>query len=469
MALSSRRPLRYYLQFVPVTVNAVVFSAAAWLVWYWLLRDMPAVGANPQSQNADEGASAFRPFVHLLGRAVFWFVLALTALSILTTIAAWLHYLYLRRKGRAPLVLKFTAQENRRGVRMWMDALIEKIRRPLLGFVRARLYYDEGVLTPKFTLLGNARTEGKVLRTGILARSRMRMDDVKEYQLRGSVVFFEDMLRLFSLPVSQGAQGQFYQPPVAVEKPENDVAPKKTESPDIRIEEMRRVEGELTNYKAFESGDDVRRIVWKVYARSRDLVVRTPEMFEPYASHLYFYASFHTALGAALGDEAFYKEMLNYYKHRVYTVYLALADKEFELRYMPDQPLAIPESLSEAERHQRTIAASSWQQATPAHDYFQPRAGAVLCISSLNSADDVRHCLEAAGTDAVVYFVRLSGAFRHVVALGWLRRLIFLPPKDRLGRIRGRWIFSPTRLRLKRQEAALEELLTQWGGTVGRF
>ncbi len=68
--------------------------------------------------------------------------------------------------------------------------------------------------------------------------------------------------------------------------------PHSTEDQKIRITIPRRVEGEYVNYKEFETGDNIQRIVWKIYAKSGELVVRIPEIKDPYASHLYFYASF---------------------------------------------------------------------------------------------------------------------------------------------------------------------------------
>jgi hypothetical protein len=259
--------------------------------------------------------------------------------------------------------------------------------------------------------------------------------------------------------VAQPAGGNFYQPPVLRERDEREVSPKKTESTDIRIDQMRRVEGEYLNYKDFEAGDDVRRIVWKVYAKNRDLVVRVPEMFEPYASHLYLYASFHSAIGEAWVSGDYGKEMLNYFKNNVWTVYDTLAAKEFEMRYISDQPVAVPEGLTEAERVGRVISSSSWHRDKNLNSYFNPRQGTVLCISSLTDTRELAQLLDGADSSTVIYFVKLSRTFRHSVALSWLKRLIFLPPKDRLNKLRDRWIFSPLRFQLARREREIETML----------
>lgn len=340
-----------------------------------------------------------------------------------------------------------------------MDTILEGVIRPVLGFVKGRLIYDNDVMTDKFSLLSNKRQKDKVLRVAIAGRSNLALPDIKEYELRGGFIYFQDMLHLFSLAVSQPVSGHFYQPPILTNEDDKDVFPKKTETMDVRIDQVRHTEGELLNYKDFEAGDDVRRIVWKVYAKNRDLVVRVPELFVPYASHLYFYASFHASVKAQWLGEGYLKEMLNYYKNNVWTVYDTLSKKEWEMRYIPDQSLSVPEQLSEAEKTARIISNSGWHTDIPLSNYFKPKQGAVLCVSSLTDPHELESMLEQCDSTTVVYFVKTSRVFRHFVAWGWLKRLIFLPPKDRLNKLRSRWTFSPMRLQVQKREKEIEETL----------
>lgn len=314
-------------------------------------------------------------------------------------------------------------------------------------------------MTDTFTLLSNKRKEKSLLRAAITGRSRMELPDIKEYELKGGFVFFEDMLQVCRLTVAQPISGHFSQPPVLKEDDDREVYPKKTETMDIRIEQLRRVEGEYLNYKDFESGDDVRRIVWKVYAKSGELVVRMPEMFEPYASHLYFYASFQNNLKQQWLSEGYYKEMLNYYKNYVWTVYDTLSKKEWALRYIPDQHFNIPEHLNDLEKTSRIISNSDWNNEKTLQQYFNPKNGTVLCISSLTDIQELQTLLNQADSSTVIYFVKLSGVFRHFAPLTLLKRLLLLPPKDRLNKLRATWLFSPLRLQILKREKEIEALL----------
>ena len=285
------------------------------------------------------------------------------------------------------------------------------------------------------------------------------MPDIKEYSITGGFVFFEDMLQLFSLPVRQRISGHFYQEPESMLLAEKEALPRKANDTNIRIDQMRRVEGDYLNYKDFESGDDVRRIVWKLYAKNRELVVRTPEIFNPFASHIYFYASFHTQLNVLQREGAFAAEMLNYYKNHTWTIYEALSRKEFSVKFIPDQELQLPEAINEAALVKRRISNCVWQKERSLTDYFEPKSGSVICISSMNTEEEVRQMLDQCSNETVVYFIRLSGCFRVFAPWAWFIRIFVKAPEDRLKKIRSRWLLSPMRFQILKREKEISALL----------
>lgn len=443
--------VRYYSQYFPFTLNTLLCIVAAYLGYKLLYA--PASETDPES---------FRPFIMLMGKMVYWFIIVLILTSVISTLISWLYYIWLSKQNKSELELNFVVKtKDGKKNKLYMDATLHGAKRPLLGFVKGRLFYNDDEMTDKFSLLSNKRKENSIWPVAISGRNRLELPDIKEYELKGSFLFFHDMLHLFSLAVHQPVKGQFHQPPVLHKGADNDVSPKKTENTDIRIDQLRRVEGEYLNYKDFESGDDVRRIVWKLYARNRELVVRVPERFEPFASHLYFYASFYTPLKNQLIGEGYLKEMLNYYKNNVWTVYDTLAEKEWAMRYIPDQSFNIPEHLEGSERAARIISNSNWHKDKNLQAYFDTKQGTVLCISSLTDPDELKDILDECNESTVVYYVKLSRTFRHFVAWNWLKRLIFLPPEDRLNKLRTRWTFSPSRLRVQKREKSIEDILSK--------
>ncbi len=449
--------LRYFLQYFPFTLNTALCVAALWFSWYLLYKPAPK----------GEEQSALIPFILLMGKLVLWIFTGLIAVSVISTIICWIMFLMANGKHRSSLKIDFTTETAKgKKNKLFLNATLESAMRPFLGFVKGRIIYDDNQMTDRFSLLSSRKKE-RNMRSAITGKSRMILPDIKEYDLKGGFVYFQDMLHIFSLAVAQPISGHFYQPPLLMDETDADVYPKKTQTLDVRIEQLRRVEGEYLNYKDFEAGDDVRRIVWKVYAKNRELVVRVPEMYEPYASHLYYYASFYAPVKTQWLGEGYFKEMLNYYKNCVWTVYDTLSKKEWNLSYIPDQSFNLPEFTDEAEKTARIISNSNWHKDNDLEHYFNPKHGSVLCISSMTDPNELRNLLERCDSSTVVYFVKASLVMKHFAPLNLIGRLIFLPPQDRLSRLRTRWTFSPLRIQIHRREKEIEAVLSKSDVTWG--
>ncbi len=448
--------IQYAMQYFPFTVNTFLCAVVAWFSWHFIYTPTPK-GEEP---------SQIVPIILLLGKITLGIFLGLIGLSVLSTFVCWIHFLILKRKKKSILKIDFeTVTKKGRKNKLYLNASLEGALRPLLGFVKGCMIYDHDQMTGRFSLLSSKRKEKSIWRLAITGKSQLVLPDIKEYDLNGGFVYFQDMLHLFSLGVAQPLSGHFYQPPLLVTNQDTEVSPKKTETLDVRIDELRRVEGEYLNYKDFEAGDDVRRIVWKVYAKNRELVVRIPERFEPYASHLYYYASFYSALQGKITGNDYLKEMLNYYKNCVWTVYDTLSKKEWNLTYIPDQQFNVAEDNDEAAKTSRIISNSTWQNDKELQQYFNAKHGTVLCVSSLMDTAALEAVLDQCDASTVIYFVKLTRVMKHFAPLNWLRRLLFLPPKDRLSRLRTTWTFSPFRIQLQKREKTIEALLNKSGVT----
>ena len=446
------------MQYFPFTLNTLLCAAALWGGYYLLYKPTPK-GEDP---------SSIMPFIVLMGKMTFLLLALIVILSMLSTIFVWVHYLILKNNDGKLLSIEFTIESRKgRKNRLFLNASLPGALRPFLGFVKGSLIYDNNQMTDRFSLMSAQQKERSIWRLAITGKSRVTLPDVKEYDLKGGFVYFQDMLHLFSLAVAQPVSGHFYQPPVLMQEQDADVFPKKTETLDVRIEQLRRVEGEHTNYKDFEAGDDVRRIVWKVYAKNKELVVRIPEIFEPYASHLNCYASFYADVKGKWLNDDYLKEMLNYFKNNVWTVLDTLSKKEWNMSYIPDQQLNIVEDADDAAKNARIISNSNWHKDKNLAAYFNPKTGTVLCISSLTDPQDLANMLERCDSSTVIYFVRVSQVFKHYAALNLISRLIIRPPKDRLSKLRTRWLFSPMRLQLNKREKTITDLLKKsdviWG------
>jgi hypothetical protein len=444
-----RWKLLYYAQYFPFTANFFICLGLGWLAFSRL---------NVATLKG-ETISPLVPFILVMGKLALLFLAVIVSLSVLSTFACYLWFNYLKMKQPLLLDVQFNIEQKKGTNRLFLYARLRGAVRPFLGFIKGRLWYNDHEFTAGFSLLTNERRKNSFFREAVSGRSRVYLPDIAEYEVKGAFIFFQDMLHLVSLAAPQPVTGHFYQPPIAPEVGNIEVRPRKTESLDTRIDELRRVEGDYLNYKDFEPGDDVRRIVWQVFARNRELVVRTPEPLEPYASHLYFQATFHAFVPDNWLTSGFLAEMLNFYKNNLWSVYRALKTSGWEVRYFPDQEIAIPESIPDEERVPMQLSLCDWQADLTLDRYFKASSAAVMCISSLTHPRELGAMLERCEPSVTIYFVRLSSCFRANLVTGILARIFLQPPGDRLSRLRVRWSLTPLRWSIVQRERQLMDLL----------
>lgn len=432
------RRFRYYFQFFPLTAQGLLILAVFLLSYYVMF-------SAPEAET-DE-VDSFAGILNLLAGNVFWFMLFFVLFGLLSTCISWLIYL-IRKRRKGSVAFKFDTHTSSGGVWVTPD---RRLLQPPLGAVRVRLVYDELELTPRFYWKG-----------GGLARKRtssqfLSFDDVKTYRLRGSFLFFEDLFRIFSFPVYHAQEGDFFRGPQAQPLAMAPTEPRVAETAEVKTRQLRRIPGDFLNYKTFESGDDIRRIVWKLYAKNRELIVRKPEEKDRYASLVYLYASFHNALFRIGANGRFAREMLNYYKNTIWSVYDALLRQDMPVKFEPDQ--LFRSSTEGLEPMRMGLSNCAWQENMGLTAYFDKRKGSVVLISSFNEAADVERLLTEAPRDVKIIMVKLSSVFEHPFLSDWISRIFMRAPEDRLKRVRAHWLFSPLRLPLMRNERTLIKLL----------
>lgn len=443
-----KKKLKLWWQWWPFNRNALILLLLA----IWL---SPMLHPESNRENIND---KLLPFVRLMGNFVAIFLASIITLSLLSTLIAWLYYLWIKKKKGLGLVIQFEQEEKGEQKSSWLSLSLPKAIRPLLGFVQARILYDDNEMTESFGLLSRGKINGKDSNQGIYNKSRIELPYVKEYTIKGAMLFFEDIFRLISIPTFEAHTGHFFQAPKLESVHSKSLQPKQSNEMDVRIDELRKVEGDYLHYKNFESGDDVRRIVWKLYAKNRNLVVRMPERLEPYASKVNFYVSFYQDLGSETWEDKFLAALLNGYKNKIWSLYCALLKQNWDLQYLADQEFSLPESLNEQERIERIISNSTWQSTDQLADMNTSKRASVLVISSLCSVDVVKKLMAEANPDVQIYLLKISDSLRFNQALHWINRLIFIQGNDQQSKLKNRWIWSPLRRRLQKNEQQIEQL-----------
>ncbi len=204
---------------------------------------------------------------------------------------------------------------------------IPKFLLPFLGSISVRLMPSE----KSSSVLTVFQSEALIpfFMRGVL---HWKQELVDLYRIQAIIIYHSDFLSLFRLPLKIDLQANLARWPQVDELKPRFVPVAVAKSEKFRIDELKKIEGEYLSYKTFEEGDDIRRIVWTIYARNRELVIRQPEIMNPYASHINFVPLFYSEnlITAPQGVIRYY---LSEYKQQVWKIYLELCAEGSEVRF----------------------------------------------------------------------------------------------------------------------------------------
>lgn len=437
--------IQYYTQWIPFRVNFYIYLICFWAIY----RITHALQSDTNS---------FIALTLLLCKIAMWFSLSLVVLSLLSVLLSAFYFWYFKKKyNQEAFLLEMNTHTQHKGI-MIIHTRMPYAIRPILGFVYVQLFYEHRQYTDKYLLSDKIRKLWISWRSGIEGKNECTLPLVKEYHFTGALVFFQDMLKMFSIPVKVNYPYKLVNLPQSLSQTDNSYSPKKTDEELMRIEELRKIEGEFLQYKKFDNSDDVRRIVWKIFAKNKELVVRTPEMMNPFASHIYVYASFYSVENTHSGN-IYIDIMLHHFKNNVWTIYDTLAHKEIAAKWIADQYITTGTTTHNAVQHQ--IALCNWHNEKKLHEYCKPAYASIVLIHSLSSEDDVSAFLQQSESNTQIIFVKCSKVFRSNYILHWLSRLFLLPPNDEWRILKSKWILQPIRWRVIQNENKLIKLLKQ--------
>jgi len=204
----------------------------------------------------------------------------------------------------------------------------------------------------------------------------------------------------------------------------------------------------------------VRRIVWKIYAKNKDLVVRIPEILDPYASHAYMYISFFNNFDIA-GNATAEIFFLNYYKSVVWAVYQKLGKEGFEVRYIADQQTPNHYFDDEQQAVQYNITTSNWQKEKDLKSFVNAKDASVVVLSSLCNANEAHELFNNRAAGTVFVLVRLSKSLQHSYLASLLQWLFIKQEKNDVEMYKANWRLSLLRPKVVQNEKKLEAIFAK--------
>ncbi len=394
-------------------------------------------------------------------RLVLWTLVGLCALSLITALATWLYFKRSIENKSIRLQVKFgDGQQAEAGLVPLTILLLGHVLRPMLGTVQSQLIFSEKRVSAKIILDGNIAKPRHWWRSGIRGSGQTLLHDRGLYDVEKILISFCDMLGLISLPCTIPFTQQLYTLPRLQPEKKIKAQPNATEEQIHRIDTPKRVEGEHVNYKEFETGDNIHRIVWKIYAKSGDLVVRIPETKDPYASHLYFYVSFFHGFDGQ--GRIFETELLNVYKDQVRNLFESLQRNDYEVRMPQDQEVPKLAGLSEKKNELFQITAAGWQKQMAASVFVNGNKAAFVCLSALTPVNEVDLILKKLPESVPVVVVKLSNAIPSPFQIK-LKDILFKPAPEPTDGLRNPWLLSALRRGLVENEKKILEALKRRG------
>ncbi len=441
------KKIAYFFSFIPFQLNffVLLFIATGTFVLV----------------QAEYMATVEKTYFILLLKALALFTLVFSVLIIgiafLITLLSWGYFwVYKRTQKESPIQASIGEGEKAQAGYVALGLKAKGIIKPLLGHVKGRIVFSDSAISPALALDQPVFGKGAIVRSALIAGRPVWIPDIKEHEVKKVVVYFEDMFRLFSFPFVLTNIQKLLTIPAESAEINVSVNPDKTVDQDQRTETPKRIQGELFNYKHFESGDDIRRIVWKIYAKNKELVVKIPETMDPYASHIYFHPSFYSA---PMTSAELKNAMLNYYKVKIRQLYEALGRTEFTVKYLPDQELTTPDTNEdENPAWLYQLSTSVWQSEKEALDYMTAKKEGIYCISSLIPAAEVEELLTNKSPDTLVFFVKVSTMWENRSAFNLLS-LLMKTDEHPLDRLKRKWLFSSGRKKIITNEKQIEKYL----------
>jgi hypothetical protein len=402
--------------------------------------------------------SAYRDIFILLLKVVLVFGIALFIFGFVTVLISTVYLKLKEKQGKFSFSISTDVKDEKTGTQT-VKIQICYILKPLMGFIKLRVNYDNEHFSDKFSLVSSS--SAKFFDTSLEGQYEWELPEIREYKIQKVLLYFEDMFQFFSITLPVNTKNSFFTSAITREVSSVNALPRKTEDSTTRINELKRVEGEFFNYKNFESNDDVRRIVWKIYAKNKELVVRIPEIVDPYASHIYLYASFFSSLNF-VGNEIVNIPLLNYYKTMCWSLYVELKKKGLEVRFRPDQDTTNNSFKNEDDRIRYSLSTAVWHISKPLKEFVKINDASIVIVSSLSDPNDVSEILERSGNDISFVFVPLSEAFETNNALSILKWIFIQEEKNNNEVFRSKWNLSAIKAKILQNEKVLYKLIRQY-------
>ena len=341
-----------------------------------LLASVIYISAALLAQNTEELSTFFdrvtfyNALAVLLGLVVLFYILVV----VLPFLWFFLTY-YVLRRNRNQILFKFPRESCAVGQEFQIDAILQRKMRLFFGAIKFKLVFFNYDTTDWYFLLSNQVRKGQLFNSadrGAIVSFALQFRHHGRFRTRYSVVKFEDPFGLLSLPIiereyhSTDRDKNFYIYSVPVLQP-GSLAPyyvKKKSVPSVSEQKFQVAEDFFDN-KRYEPTDDSRRILWPVFGRMRQLLVRIPERDSVIDADVDIYVLFHNSFYIR-DAEWFHTRYDDYLRDIMRFLELLLRQRALSITLHtddePDPPYEHDPHLTGEENLKRQLVSSFWHR-----------------------------------------------------------------------------------------------------------
>jgi len=243
------------ISFLPIKRNALIFSLVLIVAVYFTKIEF--------FEEETIIALYLKLFAWLLGV----FVAIIIGVGFVYTLVCFLHFIINRKRITPKINIGLDGSIKGEAGQVPIMISLPKALLPLLGYIKVRIEFKNGSLSDTIVLNKYSKGFEKLLPKE--GASLIWLPDRKQYHVKGFVISFIDYLQFFRFTTYKKSASSFYLHSAEVDVPLNEINPSKTKEEVEKVKTTRKVQGDFLNYKDFEAGDDVRRIVWKIFAKNK--------------------------------------------------------------------------------------------------------------------------------------------------------------------------------------------------------
>ncbi len=430
MSLPTNRRFRYYALYWPFRWPLFYCMAFA-LALFFYLRSEAGI------------ASYANDVMQLGGKMILAFLVFLPLLSLLTLIGSILFFLF--QKNNLAIAWRHNRLE------------VNRMVQPLMGFVRVHLLHQKEVCSELVLLLPTSKS-GFIFLSGAMDSAALQAADVVRAETMDGLVFhFEDPFRFFSISFFKSVALERLQLPDAPAENTDWLYSKHPEREEEHTPHMQRRAGDWLHLKSFEPGDDVRRIVWTLYARHKALMVRWQDQQDPYGDTLRAYVSFN-AMDSIHIDPHLFGYAETQYKQRLFAILKGFLQEGVLLDWRTDYVPWVKGISLDVLAGELTRA--TWHANNPPLQNTDLPSPSLVFVSSVDTPQQVEQ-MAACWPDALFVHINL---FQPLTKRSWrsrLKSLLFKPNPILNTSLYNTWWRHPLRARIMKNENHIKELLQQ--------